>query len=500
LARLDPVTSTADYFESLLYSTSDTTFSQAFPWYRLWRSAVSQISYIDKSLRLLDFAPDSFLDDPSSNEIALAKSFLKAEVSRLTDVKSLLDTIYLSDALSLAGTVAAVQKELLPGVSTRFNKMFNVLPRASSWIYGILADMSYQQAITNFQFRASVECLEAHRDDWYVVFDTLTYDPSRFNDDEFRLEIVKWIKKLRYQVGMRVYGTKANVRKNVTADYFRYCLVFEHHKSGRLHAHAIYFMRDLPVGTQYVDPNEKNRARPNRLQPVGFPRPHFGFSNPIAVRFAGYDVWGQLGWSWPLDKTGVPRKPSSPVALARYLTKYISKERGTSRCRMSQNFGIQSLVSRLRTLKVAELTQLQSSRQKFHYHTMPVPKSLMRQVTRRTLAYQIRIRSMACCMDVLNEKNESDIWPKKLQSAMSLMTPLALSSREQRQPLRPDKLLHVSTHVTQILKHSNFETLYLRSMKSSVIFNKYIQKVLDKYEIKVHTYSSSSLNVSSIRS
>lgn len=498
--RPDPLKNPADYFQGLLYSVSDTTFSGAFPWYRLWRSAVSQISYIDKVLRALEIAPESFLDDPTKNEVSLARSFLNAEQSRLTEVKTLLDNIYLTDALSFAGTVSAVRKDLSPGVRERFSSMFKVLPRASSWIYGILADMSYQQAATNFQFRTSVECLEANRDGWYVVFDTLTYDPSRFNDVSFRLEIVRWIKKLRYLVGMCVYGTKAAARRHKTADYFRYCLVFEQHKSGRLHAHAIYFMRDLPAGTSYADPNEKNRSRPNRLQPVGFPRPSFGFSNPIAVRFDGRDVWARLGWSWPLDKTGVPRAPSSPVALARYLTKYISKERGVARCRMSQNFGILSLTKRLKTLQIPELIQLQTSRQRFNYHTMAIPKSLLRQMTRRTLARQISMNSLPSCMNGLIETIKLDIWPEKLRSAMSLITPLALSSRVQRQPLRPDKLLQGLTHVTQILKHSSFEILYLQSTKNSATFNKYVQEVLDKYEIKNYTSFSSSLNVSSQRS
>ena len=499
MARSDPLTSTADYFEGLLYSTSDTTFSHAFPWYRLWRSAVSQISYADKALRALDIAPDSFLDNPSKNEVSLAKSHLKAEVSRLNSIKNLLDTIYLSDRVTFAGSVSSVQKDLSPSIRERFSTMFNVLSRASSWIYDMLADMSYQQATTNFQFRTSVECLEANRDGWYVVFDTLTYDPSRYDDEEFGKEVFKWIKKLRQRVGVAYFGSDDAIKGHYSSEFFRYCLVFEQHKSGRLHAHCIYFMRDLPLGTSYADPNEKNRSRPNRLQPVGFPRPEFGFSNPIAVRFDGRDVWARLGWSWPLDKTGVPRAPSSPVALARYLTKYISKERGVARCRMSQNFGIQSLTNRLKTLKISELTQLQTSRQKFNYHTMTVPRNLLRQMTRRTLARQIRMNSLPSCMTASIGMSELDIWPEKLRSAMSLMTPLALSSRVQRQPLRPDRLLRGLTHVTQILKHSSSETLYLLSMRNTVIFNKYVQEVLDKHEIRNYTSFSSSLTASSQR-
>jgi len=225
-----------------LYSVSDTTFSRAFPWYRLWRSAVSQISYADKALRALEIAPDSFLDNPSKNEVSLAKSHLKAEVSRLNSIKSLLDTLYLTDTTSFSGPVSAVQKDLSPGIRKRFASMFNVLPRASSWIYDILADMSYQQAATNFQFRTSVECLEANRDGWYVVFDTLTYDPSRYDDDGFRVEVFKWIKMLRRRVGAACYGSYSATNGHYTTDFFRYCLVFEQHKSGRLAFMLIAFI------------------------------------------------------------------------------------------------------------------------------------------------------------------------------------------------------------------------------------------------------------------
>ncbi len=499
MARSDPVTSTADYFEGLLYSTSDTTFSHAFPFYSLWRSAVSQIKYVNRSISFLNFSPESLLNDPTSNEVSLAKSFMLAELQRLEDLKNLLDNIYLTDTVTFAGTFATVRRELSPGIRNRFSRMFRVLPRIGSWIYDMLADMSYEQASKNFQFRAAVECLEANRDGWYVVFDTLTYDPSRFDDYSFPLEVTRWIKKLRKRVGVACYGGFSNISGHLSSEYFRYCLVFEQHKSGRLHAHCIYFMRDLPVGTSYVDPNEKNRSCPNRLQPVGFPRPSFGFSNPIAVRFDGRDVWARLGWSWPLDKTGAVRRPSSPVALARYLTKYISKERGVARCRMSQNFGIQTLCNRLNELTIPELTQLQSSPKGFNYHTLAIPKNLLLAMTRRVLARQIRVNSLPLLENALTSTEKRNNWPVKLRSAMTLMTPLALSSRVQRQPMRPDRLLQSLTHVTQILKHSSFEPMYLRSMRNSVTFKNYVQLILDKYEIKNYTSFSSSLTASSQR-
>src|SRR5207249_10938709 len=72
---------------------------------------------------------------------------------------------------------------------------------------------------------------------------------------------------------------------------------------GRLHFHAVHFMRTLPTGS--VDPNfgrrVRNRRQLNSLQNT-WP---YGYSMPIAVRYT-QDAFSRSGWLWPVDAKGEP--------------------------------------------------------------------------------------------------------------------------------------------------------------------------------------------------
>src|SRR5207245_9244026 len=63
--------------------------------------------------------------------------------------------------------------------------------------------------------------------------------------------------------------------------------------NGRLHFHAVHFMRTLPTGS--VDPNfgrrVRNRRQLNSLQNT-WP---YGYSMPIAVRYT-QDAFSRSGW------------------------------------------------------------------------------------------------------------------------------------------------------------------------------------------------------------
>src|SRR5256886_1447471 len=65
--------------------------------------------------------------------------------------------------------------------------------------------------------------------------------------------------------------------------------------NGRLHFHAVHFMRTLPTGSIY--PNfcrrVRNRCQLNRLQNT-WP---YGYSMPIAVRYT-HDAFSRSGWLW----------------------------------------------------------------------------------------------------------------------------------------------------------------------------------------------------------
>src|SRR5207244_4062235 len=82
--------------------------------------------------------------------------------------------------------------------------------------------------------------------------------------------------------------------------------------NGRLHFHAVHFMRTLPTGS--VDPNfgrrVRNRRQLNSLQNT-WP---YGYSMPIAVRYT-QDAFSRSGWLWPVDAKGEPLKATSYIVV-----------------------------------------------------------------------------------------------------------------------------------------------------------------------------------------
>src|SRR5256885_1229067 len=92
--------------------------------------------------------------------------------------------------------------------------------------------------------------------------------------------------------------------------------------NGRLHFHAVHFMRTLPTGS--VDPNfgrrVRNRRQLNSLQNT-WP---YGYSMPIAVRYT-QDAFSRSGWLWPVDAKGEPLKATSYMAVGFYVAKYVNK-------------------------------------------------------------------------------------------------------------------------------------------------------------------------------
>src|SRR5690606_41397625 len=77
------------------------------------------------------------------------------------------------------------------------------------------------------------------------------------------------------------------------ATLFRSCVPEYGTANGRLHFHAVHFMRTLPTGS--VDPNfgrrVRNRRQLNSLQNT-WP---YGYSMPIAVRYT-QDAFSRSGW------------------------------------------------------------------------------------------------------------------------------------------------------------------------------------------------------------
>src|SRR5438552_3980489 len=104
-------------------------------------------------------------------------------------------------------------------------------------------------------------------------------------------------------------GRKAN---DSHADCYQYFCVPEYGTAnGRLHFHAVHFMRTLPTGS--VDPNfgrrVRNRRQLNSLQNT-WP---YGYSMPLAVRYT-QDASSRSGRLWPVEAKGAP--PQAPSCAA----------------------------------------------------------------------------------------------------------------------------------------------------------------------------------------
>src|SRR5947208_2933324 len=98
-------------------------------------------------------------------------------------------------------------------------------------------------------------------------------------------------------IGRMVLAAEGRKANDSHADCYQYFCVPEYGTAnGRLHFHAVHFMRTLPTGS--VDPNfgrrVRNRRQLNSLQNT-WP---YGYSMPIAVRYT-QDAFSRSGWLWP---------------------------------------------------------------------------------------------------------------------------------------------------------------------------------------------------------
>ena len=185
-------------------------------------------------------------------------------------------------------------------------------------------------------------------------------------------------------IGRMVLAAEGRKANDSHADCYQYFCVPEYGTAnGRLHFHAVHFMRTLPTGS--VDPNfgrrVRNRRQLNSLQNT-WP---YGYSMPIAVRYT-QDAFSRSGWLWPVDAKGEPLKATSYMAVGFYVAKYVNKKSDMDlaakglgakewnnslktklsllpkklfRIRMSRNFGMKMLtMTNLSTECLIQLTKL----------------------------------------------------------------------------------------------------------------------------------------------
>lgn len=270
---------------------------------------------------------------------------------------------------------------------------------ASDW-YRTLAEMSRVSAQRAWRARLEIEMSEATQAGWFVVFDTITYNPSLYDDSV--MFGAAW-ERYKYSVESGVVARTMSWRdfrksNQPITDYVRYCCVPEAHKDGRTHLHILWFIKDLPVSCHGRCPNAF-RAVPNRRQVDGWPPFEYGqIAMRLAVRYTGDAFTTRLGWRWPVDVSGARIPAKNPVAVARYVAKYLSKPRPESlkckRVRASRGLGLQAIRHRLSTLTLSQLVLLlrHPLQRRFHrYHLgVLIPTSLFRAQILLTLSRRLR--------------------------------------------------------------------------------------------------------------
>lgn len=227
---------------------------------------------------------------------------------------------------------------------------------------------------------------------WFMIFNTLTVAPGEYykvfspKSTAFR----DYIRDIDRKLAKATHGSVRNAQK--AEDYHTYFAVVEEGaKNGRLHIHVVHLFANVPAGSE--DPN-KALAIPMRRELNTFKSNwRYGFSSPIMVRYAPNDAYGQLGYRWPYDlKTGGPKKVNSPIALASYMAKYITKSyispKRTDtlwRVRKTQRLGRQLLTELLSTLTPPQLLAIASCPSlNTKLNNQKIPPAMLRQEALRS--------------------------------------------------------------------------------------------------------------------
>src|SRR4051794_41261131 len=107
---------------------------------------------------------------------------------------------------------------------------------------------------------------QAHADGWFIVFDTLTLADDRL---EAFYDNPNALRDYFRDIGRMVLAAEGRKANDSHADCYQYFCAPEYGTAnGRLHFHAVHFMRTLPTGS--VDPNF---GRDRKSGSAGMPRP-----------------------------------------------------------------------------------------------------------------------------------------------------------------------------------------------------------------------------------
>lgn len=212
---------------------------------------------------------------------------------------------------------------------------------------------------------------------WPMVFDTLTVAPAYYTHV--------------FKKGSTAFKDYIRRAAALAPEHRYLAVVEEGGTTNRLHIHVVHMWSALPAG--HRDPN-KGIGEPRRRELDCMKRLwRFGFSTPIIVRYSPNDPWGRANYRWPLDrKTNAPMRIGSPLRLANYLTKYLTKSYFSTRrskhlwrIRKTQSLGRPILELLLSTSTPENLLAIASTRHNLRLRNMPVPPNQLRKTALRML-------------------------------------------------------------------------------------------------------------------
>ena len=237
---------------------------------------------------------------------------------------------------------------------------------------------------------------EYFRAGWYPFFLTLTVRNSDL-DLVFSPDSRAWAKFIR-SVARQVSRSPNAPLDAPDASQVKFVRSSE--RSPRLerpHIHAVLWLRDLPAGL--TDPN-RGRSVPSCANSLWFLR-YWPYADrraysAVPLRFSPNDAFARRGWQWRVDKVAdgsyVPQAAGSPVVLARYMSKYLTKDHGrrTSdrrilRWQMSLSLGmteVLNLVNRV-SLETAEHYLTRIAETEWTHLGNRVPPGLIRRLAAR---------------------------------------------------------------------------------------------------------------------
>ena len=182
---------------------------------------------------------------------------------------------------------------------------------------------------------------------WFWIFDTLTVRDEKVLADN------------------RAWARYSRMVKKQAGECHHFAVVEKGAKNGRNHIHVLWIVKDLPPAWRRDPMRHANDFR-REIDALKTSWPH-GYSTPIAVRFSRDDAFGKIGWQWPRDReTRLPIDTGKPVAVGRYLSKYLQKEGAREwRPRLSRNLGLKQ-ISRMLERHPLLATQIVNKRSPIH--------------------------------------------------------------------------------------------------------------------------------------